>query len=86
VIDHAQQIGDGLAETAQAVKPPPEPGDPDPLRAQLGLTYLRRVQDSGGQVRTDLLAQLGEASPGKSRVPVRSQPEAETELGVVLEQ
>ena len=84
VVDHAEQVDD--SRLVPAVEPPPQLDQPLALRAQLRLAQLRRTQDLVDQLAADHLAQLGQATAGQLGVPVGGEAEAETELGVVLEQ
>ena len=84
MIDDAEQVGDG--GPVQPVEPPPQLGHPLALRSQLRLPQLRRGQDLVHQLRADRVAQLGEPPAGQLGVPVGGEPEAEPELGVVLEE
>ena len=84
VIHDAEQVGHGRA--VEPVEPPHQLGHPLALRAQLRLAQLRRVEDGVHQLGAHLVAQLGEPPARQLGVPVGGEPEAEPELGVVLEE
>ena len=84
VVDDAEQVGDG--GSVQRVEPLFQLGDPLALGPQLRFPQLRRSEDVVHQLRADDVPQLGEAPAGQLGVPVGGEPEAEPELGVVLEE
>ena len=85
VVDDAPQVGDGGARRARRAAAGSS-ATRSRCASQLRLAQLRRRQDLVDQLGADLLAQLGEAPAGQLGVPVGGEPEAEPELGVVLEE
>ncbi len=84
VIDDRQQVeGKRLLDAQQ---PGLQLRDPDALRADIGFHDLRRLGDGLGEIRPDLGRELDQQRQGKLEMLVGCEPEAETELGIVLEQ
>jgi len=70
----------------EALQPALEFGDPLSLGRQLRLALLRCVQDGVGEFGTDGVSQFGQPAAGQRHVHIGGQPQAQTELRVVLEQ
>ena len=84
VVGDAAQVVD--LRPGQPLEAPGQLRHPLALGLQLRLADLRRRQDRLGEVRADGVAQLVEPAAGEAGVQVGGQPQAEPELGVVLEE
>ena len=83
VID-ATQVGD--SRWVAVLEPPLQLAQAHTLRPQLGLPKLGRLEDLVHQLAPDHIAQLRQTPASQVGVAIGSQPQAESELGVVLEQ
>ncbi len=85
MIDHRQEI-ERAGLVAHRGQPPLQLGDPPALREYLGFADLRRGEDRLDQRRAEPRRQLAQQALRRLAVHVGGQPEAEAELGIVLEE